>query len=517
MEKNTTKGKGSPEGEQRGKAACPPKQTEKQECVGKASEDVSNITSAGHKNTLSGSTLLEAAEYVEAVMSSQQVSAILRTPMPSGRKRHLSLPAVGESDMKKMKSDNLSVHGEQDESDENSLNDSSDGSDGGINERGFVRARRNLLLSKKGNGTASGSSFETDRILAAMGDLRVGLENKMEDMNRSNSEKFEAMKTEIEKARMDFNNRMEGLAKKVETRVMKSMAKEMDSKLKHMRTGIDKEINKVQKSCESTSNKVLKLKETTLTTMKEELGDELDTLADRLKSLETKVGEYRQDTSTQSSQEEYKRNIVIRNLCERENENVLQRVNNVVLDGLQLKNITIESATRKDNKNNYKPGLIIATCKTVKDKENIMNKKRELKNSRRYENVFIEHDLPSGQRKLNSNLRTIVNTIGQNKLLFKGSRILPAENGHRTDERSNDVNQQGRRREERDSRSHRYDERRSSGSSDDVDRQRRRREENENRYNGGSISGYSNRNHGRSYDNYHTDRERERYERRGRR
>ena len=62
-------------------------------------------------------------------------------------------------------------------------------------------------------------------------------------MNRSNSEKNEAMKAEIEKARVDFNKRMEGLAKKVETRVMKSITKEVDSKLKHMRTDIDKEIS----------------------------------------------------------------------------------------------------------------------------------------------------------------------------------------------------------------------------------------------------------------------------------
>ena len=51
----------------------------------------------------SASSLLDAAQYVDAVMSSQQIAAVLRTPMAanSGRKRHLSLPAVGESEVKR--------------------------------------------------------------------------------------------------------------------------------------------------------------------------------------------------------------------------------------------------------------------------------------------------------------------------------------------------------------------------------------------------------------------------------
>ena len=54
-------------------------------------------------SSLSASSLLDAAEYVEAVMCSQQITTVLRTPVAvnSSRKRHLSLPAVGESEVKK--------------------------------------------------------------------------------------------------------------------------------------------------------------------------------------------------------------------------------------------------------------------------------------------------------------------------------------------------------------------------------------------------------------------------------
>ena len=59
----------------------------------------------GHEpaSSQSASSFLDANQYVEAVMSSQQIAAVLRTPVAanSGRKRHFSLPAVGESEVKR--------------------------------------------------------------------------------------------------------------------------------------------------------------------------------------------------------------------------------------------------------------------------------------------------------------------------------------------------------------------------------------------------------------------------------
>ena len=378
-----------------------------------------------------GSTLLEATEYVEAVLSSHQVAAVLRTPVPSGRKRHLSLPAVGESDLKKIKSDDLSIGDDGDDSDADNADVDSDEHSGSTRSRNFVRARRNLL-SKQTVKSPSNNSLETERILAAMGDLRTGLEQKIEALNKSNSEKIDAMTAEIEKTRLDFNNRMEGLAKKVEKQVMKSISKTVDSKMKALKSGTDKQMNKLQKACELTNKKVLKLEETTMTTMKEELGDEIDELHKKVSNLENTVLESCQNINLQNSQADRRRNIVIRNLEEREHENVLQRADRVVSEGLKLSNISFASATRKVSRDTSKPGLIIATCKNEQDKENIMSIKRELKNSSRYKNVFVENDIPPGQRKLNSNLRTIVNTIGRDRLHFRGSRVLPTETGQNT-------------------------------------------------------------------------------------
>ena len=52
-----------------------------------------------------------------------------------------------------------------------------------------------------------------------------------------------------------------------------------------------------------------------------------------------------------------------------------------------------------------------------------MKNKNKLKDSKCYERVFIENDLPRQQRVLNSNMRAIVNTIGRDKLQVRGSRV----------------------------------------------------------------------------------------------
>ena len=357
-----------------------------------------------------------------------------------------------------------------------------------------MRARRNLL-TKQDADSRSNSSFETEKILAAMGELRVGLEQKIEGMNKSNSEKFEAMTAEIEKTRMDFNKRIEGLAKKVETQVMKSITKTVETKINSLKTGTEKKVDKLQKACDLTNKK--------------EMGDELDELHKKLNKLETTVSETRQSNSMQNDQADRKRNIVIRNLDEREHENVLQRTNNVISEGLKLRNISFESATRKISRNNSKPGIIIATCKNDQDKESIMSVKRELKNSSRYQKVFVENDLPPGQRKLNSNLRIIVNTIGRDKLLFKGSRILPAETGQGAEYEYGyaGTDYQGRR-VEKENRSYEYDRGRNRGNNGRDDRYLGQ----QGGYRNDENSGYSG-----SYHSYHNDRKGGRYENRNRR
>ena len=136
-----------------------------------------------------------------------------------------------------------------------------------------------------------------------MEDLQCGFVRKMDEMSSNNNEKFEAMKNEmkneIDKIRNDFNNRMEGLAKKVETKVSKALDKKIDDKVKVNKNNIDKEMQKGMQKIRSSNDNIIKsvtkVEETSLPTLKEELGDEMDELNRRLKNLEEKVSSNQHD------------------------------------------------------------------------------------------------------------------------------------------------------------------------------------------------------------------------------
>ena len=74
---------------------------------------------------------------------------------------------------------------------------------------------------------------------------------------------------------------------------------------------------------------------------------------------------------------------MIRNLKQQENENIKDRVNNII-DYLKLNNISVEAAERKVNNYNSKPGVVIATFYSSDDKERIIKVKKNLKDGTRF-------------------------------------------------------------------------------------------------------------------------------------
>lgn len=56
-----------------------------------------------------------------------------------------------------------------------------------------------------------------------------------------------------------------------------------------------------------------------------------------------------------------------------------------------------------------------------------MKAKKDLRNSSRYKDIYIDHDIPSYHRKIRNNLHTIVTTLGQEKLQIKGSYVYKSE------------------------------------------------------------------------------------------
>ena len=212
------------------------------------------------------------------------------------------------------------------------------------------------------------------------------------------------------------------------------MTKDFDSKLKALKTKVEDDVKDVKSNLNSANRRVIRLEETTLATLKEEIGDETDFLTEKVKRLESKTQNYDQCTNERVG-EDSKRRFIVRNLAERDNENVKGRVNNLISNGLKL-DVRVDGAVRKESRTRSKPRIIVVTCKSESDKESIIKMKKDLRHSRRYADVFIEYDVPLHQRKLNKNFRDIVNTLGQDKLYFKGNRVLYTETYNRESERN---------------------------------------------------------------------------------
>ena len=95
----------------------------------------------------------------------------------------------------------------------------------------------------------------------------------------------------------------------------------------------------------------------------------------------------------------------------------------MILDTIKLENITVVKAERMVNKHNSKPGVVKATLDSKESKTSVMKHKNRLKDSSRYNKVYVENDLPATQRAINANFRTLLNAIGENNLHLRGSRI----------------------------------------------------------------------------------------------
>ena len=178
---------------------------------------------------------------------------------------------------------------------------------------------------------------------------------------------------------------------------------------------------------------MLKVCEAKIGQVKKEFQNEMSKVTERLTVVEN-----RDITQCNGHNDPHKLKFIVRNMNEREGENVKNRVNGLIKDGLHIKDISVVSAERK-NSRNRRPGVIVATCRSEQDVTKILKTKKELKNHKQYEQVYVEPDVPLEQRIQKSNFRNIVSVIGEDKLEVRGSRVFP-----RSADRSVDRNQDDR-------------------------------------------------------------------------
>ena len=117
--------------------------------------------------------------------------------------------------------------------------------------------------------------------------------------------------------------------------------------------------------------------------------------------------------------------MVIRNLLVSPDEVIKGKVNNLIKGTLKLENVIVNSAERKNSSRENVPGVVIATCKSHEDKEQLMKNKSKLKGNPNYEKVFIDHDKDRQTRIQEANWRSVVKAVGNNEaLIMKGDRVL---------------------------------------------------------------------------------------------
>jgi len=163
-----------------------------------------------------------------------------------------------------------------------------------------------------------------------------------------------------------------------------------------------------------------------------ELDDKIHDLREdfngELNEINTRLDNQRRVNANTRNDDDRHLRVVVRNLPEAVNENVMQKVDSVIKDGLKINDIHVVSAERKDSRNDSRPGLVIAKFSTSEEKKTVMAAKKNLRDNRQYSTVYINHDLSREGRNLASNMRTLLSGVrrGQN-LQVRGTRIVTTE------------------------------------------------------------------------------------------
>ncbi len=148
--------------------------------------------------------------------------------------------------------------------------------------------------------------------------------------------------------------------------------------------------------------------------MKDEMNREITDLRQKVSHLEHKT----------AGNDSCKQTIVIKNLPMTQGENVSQKVNSLIKDGLKLRDVEVERVERKESHLEGRHGHVIAKLRSVDHVKSVMKHKAKLKDSTVHKDVYIEPDRSRQERQNISNMRTIVNAVGRDKLELKGSRLV---------------------------------------------------------------------------------------------
>jgi hypothetical protein len=120
---------------------------------------------------------------------------------------------------------------------------------------------------------------------------------------------------------------------------------------------------------------------------------------------------------------------------------------------LYCKNISFSKVEHKASRNENKSGLVIVTCKSKDDLNEVMSTKRNLKSSRQYSDVFIHKDQTVQQRIERKNFQVSVDVLKSVNphIDMKGTEVIAKrsydyQNPKRNDKTQNTRSENGHNR-----------------------------------------------------------------------
>lgn len=339
----------------------------------------------------------EAESYVDSIMLTQRATKV-NSPLTNGKKRHLSLPGSYDSSAKKLRND---TSGESD--DESALGDLF-GDDLEETKRKVAKQKQKQKKSKS----------------SARNIFRTGAEvhNDSSADDTSVKQLLSALSADMHMMYNSLHDRIDKFEAGLEQRISNKVAQLLDKR-------VNTELNRIKKDVD---DRVETFKET----FRAEIDEDLNELNNKLNNMNVQTPDTSYDRSL---------NIAIRGLPESDNENLSNKVNSVIKDGLSVRNVAVKTVVRKQSKIQSKPGVIIASFKSVEDKRKVMVEKSKLRDSRQYRDVYIHHDQSHEQRIMASNFKTVLSALNDNdvNLALRGSRIV------RRDQQDQQVRQDQRR------------------------------------------------------------------------
>lgn len=199
-------------------------------------------------------------------------------------------------------------------------------------------------------------------------------------------------------------------------------------KLEERLEGMERSLKNLE---DNLSEKITEIVAEQMDNMKQSLQGEIADIRDRVTTLES---------ADSGSLPKHDCNIVLTNLAVKDNEQTLERqVSDILKTGLNLENVVVTAAERKDSRREGVPGVVIATLESKIQRSSVLKNKSKLKDHNELQSVHIYPDRPWHERRNDQNLRTIMNTLGNGTLEWKNGRII------QKNEQQNNANFRGQR------------------------------------------------------------------------